>query len=364
MRAYVSKVENSGATADGRLSAEEDSVRFFELTKVPLSAGITLDPYAGPDADKTMLAQAIARYTSKAVAGIDTGTANSMVISLDGNYVAPKALIRDLFVRVTPAAANTGATVANVFALGSKKVLWVDGKALQGGELVTTQPVEMVYAPSADSGTGAWLILPWTASQANAPGSVGNSKYWGTPGTYTWTVPNGITEIRAKVVGAGASGTRRQDGSTGGFGGGAAGYGEGVLAVVPGSTVTIVVGAGGIQNTATYPTYRAGGASSVTTAASDAISSPGGSSLGGTSATTTGTVKDFFSITGGSGDAPEGNTGVKGGTARGPISGAPDRTYASVQPLKAGVGCGGSGAAAGTNLYGGEGGDGAVLIHW
>lgn len=74
---------------------------------------------------------------------------------------------------------------------------------------------------------------------------------WTTPGTYTWTVPAGVTKIQAEVAGAGGGG----GGGVNVLGvgtifmsGGNGGRGElisTVLEVIPLSTINIVVGKGG-----------------------------------------------------------------------------------------------------------------------
>jgi hypothetical protein len=78
------------------------------------------------------------------------------------------------------------------------------------------------------------------------PGGPGESLYT-TPGTYSWTAPQGITNISVLCVGGGGGG-----GSAGGIGGpsGGGGAGGGVawknnITVVPGTSYTVQVGGGG-----------------------------------------------------------------------------------------------------------------------
>ena len=62
-----------------------------------------------------------------------------------------------------------------------------------------------------------------------------------TSGTYTWVAPAGVTSVSAVTVGGGGAGANY-------FGSGGAGGGLAYLnniAVVPGNTYTVVVGAGG-----------------------------------------------------------------------------------------------------------------------
>lgn len=64
------------------------------------------------------------------------------------------------------------------------------------------------------------------------------------PGSTSFVVPKGITEIRATLVGGGASGGKGSV-STGGHGGSGGTCKEVILNVTPGETLTVVVGAGG-----------------------------------------------------------------------------------------------------------------------
>ncbi|WP_425284871.1 glycine-rich domain-containing protein [Devosia crocina] len=67
---------------------------------------------------------------------------------------------------------------------------------------------------------------------------------WTTPGTYTWTVPEGVTSICAVCVGAGGTGESRANigGSPQGGGGGGLAWGNDIP-VTPGQVLNIVVGA-------------------------------------------------------------------------------------------------------------------------
>ena len=70
------------------------------------------------------------------------------------------------------------------------------------------------------------------------------------PGTYSVMVPGDMNKVRVKVWGAGGgggSGIKTKNQHTSGFGGGGGGYAESVVAVTPGSTITVVVGRGGVS---------------------------------------------------------------------------------------------------------------------
>jgi len=72
---------------------------------------------------------------------------------------------------------------------------------------------------------------------------------YSTPGTYSWTAPAGVTSVSVVCIGAGGAGTRGTSPSDvdqlrRGGGGGGLGW-KNNIAVTPGQTYTVVVGAGG-----------------------------------------------------------------------------------------------------------------------
>lgn len=77
-----------------------------------------------------------------------------------------------------------------------------------------------------------------------ASGSEYGEAVFTTPGTYSWTVPLGISSVCVVCVGAGGGGWRYQNGNGAGGAGGALGW-KNNIAVTPGATYTVQVGAGG-----------------------------------------------------------------------------------------------------------------------
>ncbi len=210
-----------------------------------------------------------------------------------------------------------------------------------------------------------------------------------TPGTYTWTAPQGVTSVSVVAIGGGASG-RQVDGGAGG-GGGGLGW-KNNIAVTPGSSYTVVVGAGG-ADTVTFNSV-AGGQSYFNSAAT--VAGNGGSAgsngttgtggLGATSGSYTGDGggnggRGRFgyatSYAGGGGGAggysgAGGNAGgyIKTGTATDPKTGLPydiiEGTPATAAATGSGAGGGGGGSSAtarggggGVGIYG-RGADGAA----
>lgn len=86
---------------------------------------------------------------------------------------------------------------------------------------------------------GGWSA--WSLPTSFQTGSAMGFQEWLIPGTYTFTVPQNVTAIKAYVIGAGGGG--RGVGGESGGGGGAA---HGIYSVTPGQQISVVVGAGGI----------------------------------------------------------------------------------------------------------------------
>lgn len=111
----------------------------------------------------------------------------------------------------------------------------------------------------------------WVPVVANVTPPYKSEEIHTTPGTYTWTCPPGITKIKVKVYGGGAGG------AIGGGGGG--GIATGFIDVVPGTTYSYTVGAGG-------GIAQAGGQSSFGTVVANGGNTNG--AVGGTGGTATG----------------------------------------------------------------------------
>jgi hypothetical protein len=171
-----------------------------------------------------------------------------------------------------------------------------------------------------------------------------------TPGTYSWIVPPGITNICVEAWGgggAGGNGTYPQYYSGGGGGGG--GYGYDCFAVVPGSNYTITVGSEG-QLSSVGSLIAATGGSGGTSASSTA---QGVSGLGGSSAAT-------FNINGADGAGRDGGTGANGGRGGEGSTGATGDDGS----FPGGGGGGGGTSSSYQSRYGGDGADGQVIIYF
>ncbi|MFQ6288568.1 phage tail protein [Yersinia enterocolitica] len=184
-----------------------------------------------------------------------------------------------------------------------------------------------------------------------------------TVGTFPFTVPDGVTRIRARVVGGGGGAGGSAAAKSGG-GGGGGGYAESWITVTPGQVLSITVGAGGAGGTA----GNAGSSGSVSSV-SEYLSASGGlfgeAGGGGTGAGGfggTGTGGDVNSngsdgsdgTTASTSGAGNGGGAVLGGSTR---SGSAGRNSLSI---------GGGGAASYTlaSQNGGNGHAGAVILEY
>jgi hypothetical protein len=171
------------------------------------------------------------------------------------------------------------------------------------------------------------------------PDSTGISTY-PTAGTFSYTVPAGVTSIRTTIVGGGGGGGGTYgngDNHAGGSGGSGGYYSNQTIAVTPGEVLTLTVGArglGGIFNfnannwfqTPNSGTYAgsAGTASSISRGATALLTATGGG--GGLSS---GPGDNWNSSSGGTAGSPNGTAGVAGPSQRnsyGPAIGATNGT--------------------------------------
>jgi len=144
-------------------------------------------------------------------------------------------------------------------------------------------------------------------------------------GTWTWTIPDGVTKVWAFCMGAGGGGPTYGTANTNNFGvlggGKGGGYASGVISgLTPGGTLTLTIGEGGLGsyrgatagnggNTtvaltggSTYLTGNGGGGGSNTPVTSDNGSQKGQ----GGSASTSGVTDAYTAAGGGSGNYPAG----------------------------------------------------------
>jgi hypothetical protein len=204
--------------------------------------------------------------------------------------------------------------------------------------------------------SGAWA--PIASSSSTASPTHGGITY-AIPGTYSFTVPAGITSIKVTAVGAGGGGGGGQSsccacGGAGGTGAVAIGW---ATDLTPGQAVTVQVGAGGAGG-GSARNGTAGTASSfgpyVVAGGGGLGVQGGGSRAGGAGGTGSGSGLEWSmsGSTGGTGTGGSGCTQKIGPSSRGPFTNTYGLSYA-------GAGDGGQSGSSGT---GGE--QGFVFLEW
>lgn len=174
----------------------------------------------------------------------------------------------------------------------------------------------------------------------------------------TFTIPAGITALKATVVGGGGGG-----GSNGGnftSGGGAGGTGIAYLTgLTPGSTIAVTVGTGGAADTAGTFSRIASGTQSITTVTANGGGAGGGNvnQPGGAGGTSTGGT---INIGGGGGGASDNGAGLGGNSIFG--GGGRNSWTPGASPGTGNApGAGGGGA---WNTSGGAGANGIVIFEY
>lgn len=184
-----------------------------------------------------------------------------------------------------------------------------------------------------------------------------------TAGTFTFTVPDGVTRIRARVVGGGGGAGGSATAKSGG-GGGGGGYAESWITVTPGQVLSISVGAGGAGGTAGN-TGSSGSVSSVSgflSASGGLFGDAGGGGTGAGGFGGAGTGGDINSTgSDGSDGAAVGNVGA--GAGGGSVLGGSTRSGGTGRNSLS-LGGGGAASYALAALFGGNGHAGAVILEY
>lgn len=195
-----------------------------------------------------------------------------------------------------------------------------------------------------------------------------NGAIFSNRGTYSFTVPSCASYICIEVWGGGAGGVAQ----TSGGGGGGGGYGQQCFSATPSSTLTVIVGAGGLNGSS-----PSSGTGSSVTGPGVSISATGGNAGSGGTGGTGGTSTATITVDGGMGTNGQnlGNPyygGAGGASGGSPVSpgglGSSGSFYTSSTIFYASTqggfpGGGGGGQATGGGISS-KGADGKVIITW
>ena len=177
--------------------------------------------------------------------------------------------------------------------------------------VANTNPNDVLFAAFSAGQLGLGRCSVQTSADLPDPRNLGepvpfqNIDSYTTPGTYSWTAPSGVTSVSVIAVGGGGAGGAAYW-SGGGGGGGGLGY-KSNISVTPGSSYTVVVGAGGVAVTAAAGGIGGNGANSYFIDTST-VAGLGGTGGQGTSTTTN------AAYAGGAGGGYVGDSGGNGGT--------------------------------------------------
>jgi hypothetical protein len=223
----------------------------------------------------------------------------------------------------------------------------------------------------ANDGCDNWVYM--TYSVCASVSRTRDTEIFSTPGSHTWTAPEGVTKVKVKVWGAGggAGGSVSSDcGSDQGYSGAGGAYAEATLDVIPGKSYGVYVGNGGARND---QSVRFGCAGSGGNVGQDGESSYfyGGSS--GTTVASIGTIiLSFFGPRVGAEGGMGGPSGcIREGCQRAAVIGG-DEGYGDFVSLGSSwssrgrnpAGLGTISAGYGTGPDESRGGDGLVIIEW
>ncbi|MNC07668.1 hypothetical protein D3C75_552230 [compost metagenome] len=200
--------------------------------------------------------------------------------------------------------------------------------------------------------------MNWATTVMARPSVPVGQMQWTTPGTYSWTVPFGVTTISFALVGAGQSGSVQyvdyQSLGYRGYGGMAGKYTfRNDVAVTPGQVITVVVGSGGTNGSGSAAVAGDGGG--LSSFAGVTVPGPSGTmSYGPASGSKYGNDS-------GTGAIPNG-TGING-TGAG-VDLKTGLAVARVGLNGALCGGGGTGTRSGSSSSKTKGGDGGVRVIW
>jgi hypothetical protein len=156
-------------------------------------------------------------------------------------------------------------------------------KKLPGGFLGANKVVTTNGPWSSATATGKFStdeLLQAKLQNNRSPSFAVSRSVYGTAGTFSWVAPTGATKANVMVVGGGGGALSNNAGSVGAGGGGGLGW-KNCICVTPGSSYTLVVGAGGAGRAGTGTATTGGTSYFVNTSTVAGYGGVGGSNSGG-----------------------------------------------------------------------------------
>lgn len=225
---------------------------------------------------------------------------------------------------------------------GSNYARMTNGTAVSGGSGFLKLAGERIFSTNSTISL-LWNGIDWIETSSNINSAGGNKIFNSTGGNQSFTVPPGVNKIKVKMWGAGGG-----SGDDVNAKGGAGAYISADVTVIPNSTISVIVGAGGASlNGSSLASYGGGGANGLSNGAGYFSGAGGGRSailISGIEVLTAGGG-------GGGGSSVEGLPGSAGGVGVGFVA----------NPIGNGGLAGGStGGLSATSSSGGNGGTASV----
>jgi hypothetical protein len=325
------------------IDTEYNAIAVAVSTKVdsvsPTFTGTPAAPTATPGTNTTQIATTafVTAADTAAIAAERTATATLTNKTLTSPAINTATIVGGSVTGITDLVVADGGT--GVSALTAENVLIGDG----------TNPVKFV-APGSSGNVLVSNGSAWTSAVAPVSATGGNGQVF--TGNGTFTIPTGITRVKATVLAGGGGATSNRGG---GAGGAAIKY---LTSLTPGNTISVTVGAGGAANTVGGSSQIASGTQSITT-----VSATGGDR--GQTADGNGGIGSNGDLNIRGGGAGNGQSSGQGGNS---IfgAGAPTRTTGGVGIVGGAFGGGGgvSQDIGCCGFPGGAGGAGVVFFEW
>jgi len=337
----------TSAAETGRFSSTVIVDSVISSTSISCIASGTTAPVAG----LVRTVQDSGRLFELIISSVTAISATEWRLTISGIFDSSVFLLGDEISVVTGS--------GNLGSLGTGNTVYVIG--LPNANQITCRAINGSAAPTVGK------ISSLSKTGVNIPFTPDGENEYTTPGTYTWTAPTGVTSVSVVAVGGGGGGGSTW--SSGGGGGGGLGW-KNNIAVTPGQSYTVTVGAGGPSLSNATNAGSEGGNSFFISLAT--VAGYGGGRGGpGSNATANGRGGGFVGDGGGrGGDGGWDGNWFKGGAGAGGYSGnGADSGTSGGTAAPAGSGAGAAGgyysstfgvpAGGGVGIYG-RGADGAA----
>lgn len=185
---------------------------------------------------------------------VDTGTANAKAVTTPA-IISGNDYPDGLCISFRNTVANTGAVTMSADGKIARSIVNPDNSSLSAGDM----PANSIQTIRYNASRGSFQLV--NKGGDKSPGVIDGFTGWTTPGSYTWTVPKGVTRIIAHCYGAGGGGGAGSPIGYGGWfggGGGGGGFASYLIPVTPGKTIQVTVGAGGAGGVAVDGSTQAG----------------------------------------------------------------------------------------------------------